>query len=171
MVLQSNLAIRNFLVALKLFLNANCSLSLWSKWQIGHGKWFLNTNKFLIKPFLIAKFDYHGLQALILKRKSVHSNFLGACHWCQNNRHLARESNGQHQSKPHLSIYSSIETWTSWSRLLCLNWTHSWLRQCTVAGLDKCHSKIRNVLVIESECIFTYIYLYIFTLFENVFTS
>ena len=27
------------------------------KWQIGHGKWFLNTNKFLIKPFLISKFD------------------------------------------------------------------------------------------------------------------
>jgi hypothetical protein len=56
-LIQSNLAIRNFLVALKLFLNAKCSLSLWSKWQIGHRKWFLNTNKFLIKPFLIAKFD------------------------------------------------------------------------------------------------------------------
>ena len=27
------------------------------KWQIGHGKWFHNTNKFLMKPFLIAKFD------------------------------------------------------------------------------------------------------------------
>ena len=26
-------------------------------WQIGHGKWFLNTNLFLIKPFLITKFD------------------------------------------------------------------------------------------------------------------
>jgi len=55
--IQSNLAIRNFLVALKLFLNAKSSLSLWSKWQIGHRKWFLNTNLFLIKPFLIAKFD------------------------------------------------------------------------------------------------------------------
>ena len=45
---------------LKLFLNAKCSLSLWCKWQrqIGHGKWFLNTNKFVIKPlFVIAKFD------------------------------------------------------------------------------------------------------------------
>ena len=42
---------------LKLFLNAKSSLSLWSKWQIGHMKWFLNTNLFLIKPFLIAKFD------------------------------------------------------------------------------------------------------------------
>ena len=51
------MAIRNFLVALKLFLNAKCSLSLWSKWQIGHGKWFLNTNLFLTKPFLITKFD------------------------------------------------------------------------------------------------------------------
>ena len=26
-------------------------------WQIGHRKWFLNTNLFLIKPFLITKFD------------------------------------------------------------------------------------------------------------------
>ena len=55
--LQSNLAIKNFLVALKLFLNDKSSLSLWSKWQIGHWKWFVNTNLFLIKPFLIAKFD------------------------------------------------------------------------------------------------------------------
>ena len=56
-VVQSNLAIRNFLVALKLFLNAKSSLSLWNKWQIGHRKWFLIANLFLIKPFLIAKFD------------------------------------------------------------------------------------------------------------------
>ena len=27
----------------KLFLNAKCSLSLWSKWQIGNRKWTLNT--------------------------------------------------------------------------------------------------------------------------------
>ena len=56
-LIQSNLAIRNFLVAPKLFLNAKSSLYLLRKWQIGHGKWFLNTNLFLIKPFLIAKFD------------------------------------------------------------------------------------------------------------------
>ena len=56
-LIQSNLAIRNFLVTLKLFLNAKSFLFLWSKWQIGHRKWFLNTNLFLIKPFLIAKFD------------------------------------------------------------------------------------------------------------------
>ena len=55
--MQSNLVIRNFLVALKLFLNANCSLFLWSKLKIGNGKWFLNTNLFLIKTFLITKFD------------------------------------------------------------------------------------------------------------------
>ena len=55
--IQSNLAIRNFLVALKSFLSAKSSLSLWSKWQIGQGKCFLNTNLFLIKPFLIDKFD------------------------------------------------------------------------------------------------------------------
>jgi len=42
-LLYSNLAIRNFLVTLKLFLNAKCPLFLCSKWQIGHGKWFLNT--------------------------------------------------------------------------------------------------------------------------------
>ena len=54
---QSNLAIRNFSVTLKLFLNAKCSLSLWSKLAFGRKKWFLNTNLFLIKQFLIAKFD------------------------------------------------------------------------------------------------------------------
>ena len=27
-------------------------------WQIGQRKWFLNTNLFLIKSFLITKFDY-----------------------------------------------------------------------------------------------------------------
>ena len=41
----------------EIVLNAKSSLSLWSKWQIGPRKWFLNTNLFLIKPFLIAKFD------------------------------------------------------------------------------------------------------------------
>ena len=56
-LVQSNLAIRNFLNALKLFLNAKSSLFLWSKWQIGHRKWFLNTNLFLIKPFYIGKID------------------------------------------------------------------------------------------------------------------
>ena len=55
--IQSKLVIRNFLVTLKLFLDAKCSLSLWSKLTIGHGKWFLNTNLFLIKTFLITKFD------------------------------------------------------------------------------------------------------------------
>ena len=57
LVVQSNSVIRNFLVTLKLFLNANCSLSLRSKWTIGHGIWFLYTNLFLIKTFLITKFD------------------------------------------------------------------------------------------------------------------
>ena len=42
---------------LKWFLNSKCSLSLWCKLAIGHGKWFLNTNLFLIKTFLITKFD------------------------------------------------------------------------------------------------------------------
>ena len=56
-VVQSNLVIRNFLVTLKLFLNAISSLSVWSKLTIGHWKWFLNANSFLIKTFLITKFD------------------------------------------------------------------------------------------------------------------
>ena len=43
---------------LELFLNAKCSLSLWSKLAFGHTKWFLNTNLFLIKQFFNAKFDY-----------------------------------------------------------------------------------------------------------------
>ena len=55
--IQSNLVIGNFLVTLKLFLNAKCSLSLWSKLKIGHRKLFLNTNLFLIKTFLFTKFD------------------------------------------------------------------------------------------------------------------
>ena len=49
--------IGNFLVTLKLFLNAKSSLFLWSKLTIRHGKWFLNTNLFLIKTFLITTFD------------------------------------------------------------------------------------------------------------------
>ena len=39
--IQSNLSIRNFLVALKLFLNAKSSLSSWSKWHLDHMKWSL----------------------------------------------------------------------------------------------------------------------------------
>ena len=50
--LQSNLVMRNFLVILKLFLNAKYSLSLWSKLTIGHRIWFLSTNLVLIKTFL-----------------------------------------------------------------------------------------------------------------------
>ena len=50
--------IRNFLVTLlRLLLNAKCSWSLWSKLATGHRKWFLNTNLFLIKTFIITKFD------------------------------------------------------------------------------------------------------------------
>ena len=40
-----------------LVLNAKFSLSLCSKLTFGLGKWFLNTNLFLIKTFLITKFD------------------------------------------------------------------------------------------------------------------
>ena len=55
--IQSNLVIRNFLVILELFLNAKSSLSLWSQLVIGHGNWFLRTSLFIIKTFLITKFD------------------------------------------------------------------------------------------------------------------
>ena len=44
--IQSNLVIRNFMVTLKLFLNAKCSLSLWSKLAIGHEKWFFKVHIF-----------------------------------------------------------------------------------------------------------------------------
>ena len=74
LLVQSNLAIRNFLVALKLFINAKSSLSLWSKWQIDHRKWFLNTNLFLIKPFLIAKFDCSFLENLQRKYLTISSS-------------------------------------------------------------------------------------------------
>ena len=72
--IQSNLGIRNFLVTLKLFLNAKCSLSLWSKLTIGHGKWFLNTNLFLIKTFLITKFDCTKIYREFLNKISIFSS-------------------------------------------------------------------------------------------------
>ena len=55
--IKSCCMLSKFLVALKLFRNAKISLFLRSKWQIGYKKSFLNTNLFLIKPFLIAKCD------------------------------------------------------------------------------------------------------------------
>ena len=80
--IQSNLAIRNFLITLKLFLNAKSSLSLWSKLAIGHGKWFLNTNLFLIKQFLITKFDFLSLRQITwfnsqLKQTRTYVDHLG----------------------------------------------------------------------------------------------
>ena len=78
-LLQSNLVIRNLLVTLKLFLNAKCSLSLWCKLAIGHRKWFRSTNVFLIKPFLIIKFDCtHGLRT---PRESFFSKYWNFWAW------------------------------------------------------------------------------------------
>ena len=51
--IQSKLAIRNFLVALKVFLMPKVPYP----YEIGHRKWFLNTNLLLTKMFLNAKFD------------------------------------------------------------------------------------------------------------------
>ena len=45
-LVQSNLTIGN---SSELFFNAKCSLILWSKLAIGHGKWFLNKNKIFIR--------------------------------------------------------------------------------------------------------------------------
>ena len=74
MVVQSNLAIRNFLVTLKLFFNVKWSLFIWSKWQIDYRKWFLNTNKFLIAKFdCISKF-----QRIKLELVSKDLNHFGA---------------------------------------------------------------------------------------------
>ena len=110
--LQSNLAIRNFLVALSLFLNAKSSLSLWSKWQIDRRKWFLNTNLFLIKLFLIVKFDciyylyfmcfqflpqviYNPITAMGVQSNLAIRNFLVA-------------------QKLFLNAKSSISLWSTW---------------------------------------------------------
>ena len=73
--IQSKLAIRNFLVALKLFLNAKSSLPLWSKWQIGHRKWFLKTVPYcqvLCKSGIIIISNRLGLrvQKIIFSQKS-----------------------------------------------------------------------------------------------------
>ena len=38
----------------------NCKLAF------GHRKWFLNTNLFLVKPFLITKFDCSNLDYLVI---------------------------------------------------------------------------------------------------------
>jgi hypothetical protein len=50
-VVQLNLVIRNFLVTLKLFFNAKCSLSLWSKLANWAEEMVLNTILFLITKF------------------------------------------------------------------------------------------------------------------------
>ena len=78
---QSNLLIKNFLVNLKVFLNTKCSLSLWSKLTIGHRKWFLNTNL-----FLITKFDC-SIKRIPLQM-STRGRYLGGQKWpksCQHN--------------------------------------------------------------------------------------
>ena len=63
--IQSNLVIRNFLVTLKLFLSAKCSLSLWSKTANWLQEMVPYTNLFFIKPFLINKFDCTLVSALL----------------------------------------------------------------------------------------------------------
>ena len=42
----------------------------------GHGKWFINTNLFLIKPFLIAKFDciWQMFTKILFKSKKCESS-------------------------------------------------------------------------------------------------
>ena len=52
---QSNLAIRNFLVILKLFLNSKCSLSLWSKLANWSREMVLITNFLQSKPTYVYK--------------------------------------------------------------------------------------------------------------------
>ena len=78
--------IHSNLVTLKLFLNAKCSLSLWSRLAFGHGKWFLNTILFLIKTFLITKFDCICMKSPLLMNYRVnHPLFLPITRlrlWC-----------------------------------------------------------------------------------------
>ena len=85
-IVQSNLVIRNFLVTLKLFLNAKCSLSLWSKLTIGHGKWFLITNLCLITKFdcnIWNKFFVTFLEYLNFRpsKEKEKKQFLAKLHW------------------------------------------------------------------------------------------
>ena len=84
--IQSNLEIRNFLVTLKLFLNAKCSLPSWSKLTIGDEKWFLNTSLLLIKTSLITKFD-----CTILKKRIFFLSFLYK-QWVQNSLKVVHHS-------------------------------------------------------------------------------
>ena len=53
---QSNLAVWNFLVAQKSFLNGKFSLSVWRKRQLGHWKWFLNTNRSLLPSLTVLRY-------------------------------------------------------------------------------------------------------------------
>ena len=74
------MVIRNFLVTLKLFLNAKCSFYPYEvNWQIGHGKWFLNTNMFLIKLFLITNFDC--IRTQVLFKGGSYMRKYGMHHW------------------------------------------------------------------------------------------
>ena len=71
---------KELFVTLKLFLNAQWYLSLWSKLTIGHGKWFLNTNLFLIKTFLITKFDFTYLKK---ETQILQKNHISCCKFVQ----------------------------------------------------------------------------------------
>ena len=93
--IQSNLAIRNFLVTLKLFLNAKSLLSLWSKWQIGHRKWFLDTlsNRSLLPSLTIRYIGTSKVRPLPIDRKfnfcHQFSKLLKKRNWCISSRLLS----------------------------------------------------------------------------------
>ena len=120
--------IRNFLVTLKLFLNAKCSLFIWIKWQIGHKKWFLNTNKFLIKTFRIAKFDCIILTGsfwnLLGKYKKFIGDFFGS---------LGEKSLGRKMCQD-LSVFGSNPS-VSWIFLI-LQWRRKILKKVSYSYLS-----------------------------------
>ena len=89
-LLHSNLEIRNFLVTLKLFLNAKCSLSLWSKLTIGDKK-FKKPHLKEKSLWIIGKRNFkfekvHWIQSGVCKFKRIYSLWIcSSWHFCSKN--------------------------------------------------------------------------------------
>ena len=101
------------MVTIKLFLNAKCSLFLWSKWQIGHRKWFLNTNLFLSNRSLLPSWTVH-LTFRFDKKISPSQNIWTLICWAAHMPHL-------------FWLYVII----IFRRKLCLELHESWIRKIT----------------------------------------
>ena len=84
--IQSKLAIRHFLVALKLFLNAKSSLSLWSKWQIGHRKFvpYQNVPYCQVWLYVLTKYRYLSTLVINASQTPLHSTVIICVKWSSN---------------------------------------------------------------------------------------